>query len=85
MEELKSLERNRSKIIHDITEKNNELDRLKNFISKKSSELERIQIHIKQAVVAQKEAKDLVKSLIEPPLNLLPKNAQTRIFVNGKN
>lgn len=79
------MERNRSKIIHDINEKNNELDRLKNFISKKSSELERIQIHIKQAVVAQKEAKDLVKSLIEPPLNLLPKNAQTKIFVNGKN
>ncbi|OTF82637.1 exostosin-like protein, partial [Euroglyphus maynei] len=71
--------RNRTSIIQELTEHNNELEKLKSTIGKKSSELERLQLHIKQAVVAQKEAKVLVGSLIEPPLNLLPKQAQEKI------
>lgn len=85
LKELRSLERNRTSIIQELTEHNNELEKLKSTIGKKSSELERIQMHIKQAVVAQKEAKVLVGSMIEPPLNLLPKQAQEKISIeNGK-
>ncbi|KAH9497700.1 Exostoses (Multiple)-like 3 [Dermatophagoides farinae] len=84
LKELRSLERNRTSIIQELTEHNNELEKLKSTIGKKSSELERIQMHIKQAVVAQKEAKVLVGSMIEPPLNLLPKQAQEKISIENE-
>ena len=83
LKELRSLERNRTSIIQELTVHNNELEKLKSTIGKKSNELERLQLHIKQAVVAQKEAKVLVGSMIEPPLNLLPKQAQAKNFIEN--
>ncbi|XP_027201904.2 exostosin-3-like [Dermatophagoides pteronyssinus] len=84
LKELRSLERNRTSIIQELTVHNNELEKLKSTIGKKSNELERLQLHIKQAVVAQKEAKVLVGSMIEPPLNLLPKQAQAKNFIENE-
>lgn len=76
LKELRQLERNRSAVIQLINERNNELEKLKGQISKRGLELERLQLHIKQALFAQKEAKERVDALIEPPLDLLPKHAQ---------
>lgn len=81
--ELRVLERNRSVVIKQISERNNELEKLKTQIIKRAAELERLQLHIKQAALAQKEAKDQVGSLVEPPLDILPKQAQKAIFTNG--
>lgn len=80
--ELRVLERNRSVVIKQISERNNELEKLKTQIIKRAAELERLQLHIKQAALAQKEAKDQVGSLVEPPLDILPKQAQKAIFTN---
>ena len=84
LKELRQLERNRSMVIQQINERNNELDKIKSQICKRTTELDRLQLNIKQAKLAQKEAKDRVGTLIEPPLDLLPKRAQESGFFNGK-
>lgn len=84
LKELRQLERNRSTVIQQLNEMNNEMEKLKTQLNRKSTELERLQLHIKQAAIAQKEAKDRVDSLIEPPLNLLPKQAQQNSPIEGK-
>ena len=77
---MRQFERNRSSVIEQLNQKNSELEKLKINLGKKSTELERLQLHIKQTAIAQKEAKDRVDSLIEPPLNLLPKVAQQNVL-----
>lgn len=74
--DLRQLERNRTLLIQELSYRNSQLEKLKTLITKKSTDLERIQLHIKQAEVAHEEAKALVGSLIDPPLSLLPNTAQ---------
>lgn len=76
LKELRQFERNRSYVIKQINERNDELKTIKAQIIRKSNELDRVQLHIKQAELARKEAREWVDSLIEPPLNILPKHAQ---------
>lgn len=79
LKELSQLEFNRTSINKLLAERNNELERLKLQIAKRSSELERLQLHIKQATVAEKEAKERIDLMIEPPLNLVPNEAQHQV------
>ncbi|KAJ6224228.1 hypothetical protein RDWZM_002773 [Blomia tropicalis] len=85
LKELRQFERNRSYVIKQINERNDELKTIKAQIIRKSNELDRVQLHIKQAELARKEAREWVDSLIEPPLNILPKHAQESPSIQHSN